>query len=82
MNVIELTTEDIIKVASNKYGVEIMGDDFIGFKFIGEEALFWNSLLQEKHNQGIDVSVVMNSSWLKSNGIPYVEHSSDIWNLF
>ncbi len=39
-----------------------MGDDFIGYKFIGEESLFWNSLLQEKHNQGFNISDVMNSS--------------------
>jgi len=82
MNIKELMVEDILEVATKTYGVEIMGDDFIGFKFIGESSVFWNSLLQEKHDQGFDVPSRLNSEWLNSNGIPYVEYLSEVWSMY
>lgn len=60
--------------------VTLMGDDFIGFKFVGEDAGFYNKLLVEAYQEGQEVLMFMNSKWLNENKIPYVEYESNIWN--
>jgi hypothetical protein len=74
-----LTVEEVIKNGVN-YGIEIMGDDFIGYKFVGENSEFWNSILLELHNNGKELAEILNSVWLKANNVPYLEHDSVMWN--
>lgn len=77
MNTIKV--EDVVKNAIH-YGVSLMGDDFIGYKFVGKNNDFWNSILFELRNNGRDVGEILNSEWLKENGIEYMEHDSNVWN--
>lgn len=61
-------------------GVKLMGDDFIGFKFIGEESDFWNGLLLKCYELGEDIGSVLNMEYLDKEGIEYLEYDSAKFN--
>jgi hypothetical protein len=73
-----ITAEDVVKHGVG-YGTKLMGDDFIGYKFVGDKSEFWNGILMELHNNGHDVASVLNSAWLKENDIAVLEHDNDVW---
>lgn len=76
-----LTTEKIVRVAL-MYGEHLMGEDFVGYKFVMGNSIFWNSLLQYMYNKGENVSEILNSDWLSKNNIEVLEHDSRIWNHY
>jgi hypothetical protein len=61
-----------------KYNVEIMGDDFIGYKFVGEDSDFWNNLLLQICDFE-EIRGIMNSESLKKNNISFSDYDSNKW---
>lgn len=61
----------LIKKVMNDYKYAFNGDDFMGYKFIGEGASFWNDLIYEFYAN--DESEFLNSYWLKENNVEFVE---------
>jgi hypothetical protein len=70
--------EEIVRTVSRS-GIKIMGDNYIGFKFIGAGSLFWNDLLLHLYDEGADISDVMNEQWLSVNGIHYFAYDTLKW---
>ena len=71
--------EDLIVFVVNEYDTQLMGDDFIGYKFVGDKKEFFNYLLEDQHNKGADFSF-LNAEWLKEKRIEVLEHDSKVWN--
>ncbi|NUJ19450.1 hypothetical protein FKN04_23245 [Bacillus glycinifermentans] len=80
MKTIEITPESVVQEAI-KNGQKIMGDGFIGYKFVYEGSTFWNSLLKMLFDQGYDVSKILSTEWLTSNEIEAIPYDSKIWTL-
>lgn len=57
----------------------LMGDDMVGFKYIGEGGEFWNTLLQELENEDYMLEE-LNMEWLKENDIPFSEYDNKKWS--
>lgn len=75
-----ISAEDVVTNATCYYGISIMGDDFIGYKFVGKNSEFWNSLLELLYDKGENIADTLNSEWLKGNGIKYLEYNSEVWS--
>lgn len=69
----------IVKMAA-KYNVELMGDDFIGYKFIGEDSDFWNEIINKLCNHD-EISNDINKSNLIENNISFSDFNSKRWNI-
>jgi hypothetical protein len=57
----------------------LMGDDMVGFKYIGKDAEFWNTLLQELEAEDYMLEE-LNMEWLKENDIPFSEYDNKKWS--
>ena len=58
-----------------KSGMIIMGDSFIGYKFIGERSLFWNNLLRESCPDDLFV----NDKFIHDNNINTIPYDFELW---
>lgn len=54
---------------------ELMGENFIGFKFIGENSKYWNTLLKNTYPDGF----VLTDKVLSDNNITYSSYDSSKW---
>lgn len=57
----------------------LMGDDMIGFKYIGKDGELWNTLLQELEAEDYTMEE-LNMKWLKENDIPFSEYDNKKWS--
>lgn len=61
-----------------KYDLVLMGDNFLGFKFVGYASIknYYNAQLvsMTRRNQ-------LNENWLKARGINFLPHNSTQWNM-
>lgn len=65
--------EDFIVFVVKEHNAKLMGDDFIGYKFVGDKKDFWNHILETQ-----DCSF-LNSDWLKEKEVEVLEHDSKVW---
>lgn len=72
-----MNIKTLINEAYNN-NVKLMGDDFIGYKFVGEKAQYWNELMLKIYNEDEDTTLTY--SKLKLNDITPLEYDSIIWN--
>lgn len=77
MVLLELKSEEMfLKTLKNGSSVcQLMGDNFIGFKFIGEGADYWNTLLSNTYPEGF----VLTSDILVKNEISFVPYDNTKW---
>ncbi|MCA1025723.1 hypothetical protein LCM23_06435 [Cytobacillus kochii] len=81
MKTVYIDAERVVREAIH-HKQQLMGDDFIGFKFIKGNSVFWNSLLNNLHSQGENVAEILNSEWLRKNEIPVVEFDHMVWRNY
>lgn len=69
----------IIKMAT-KYNIELMGDDFIGYKFVGEDANFWNDIISRLCDYD-EIRDNINKKNLLKNNISFSDYDNKRWCL-
>lgn len=74
-----VTVKDVI-INAHELGAQVMGDDFIGYKFVGTKSEFWNGVLYFMHENGEDIGRYLNTTWLNENNITYLNYDSNVWN--
>jgi hypothetical protein len=57
----------------------LMGDDMVGFKYIGKDGEFWNKLLKELEDEDYTLEE-LNMTWLKENDIPFADYDNTKWS--
>jgi hypothetical protein len=77
----ELSLEEIV-TKGNKT-CDLMGDDFIGIKFVGEDSEFWNNIIQEKTNamEWDDIIEFFTLENLQKK-FKVLEYDNEVWNEF
>ncbi|MED1863342.1 hypothetical protein P4V41_07720 [Fictibacillus nanhaiensis] len=75
----DITLEEI--VTRGCMTCDLMGDDFIGVKFVGEDSQFWNNLIQDKTNT-MEWDDIIDFFTLKNlqNKFKVLEYDYDTWN--
>lgn len=73
---VEITVEEIVTKAV-ECGLEVMGDDWIGYKFVGENSSHRNKQLAEIYST--EPEVVLNAEWFKILGISVLEYENGTW---
>lgn len=73
--------ETVVKQAVH-YGEQLMGDDFIGYKFVKGNSIFWNSLIYNLYQNDHDVANILNKAWLLQNNIETLEYDSNVWKFY
>ncbi|MFK3936554.1 hypothetical protein ACI2JA_03430 [Alkalihalobacillus sp. NPDC078783] len=56
-----------------------MGDNYLGFKYVGDHHEFWNKLLFGLYAQGEQTGDILNEDWLTSNKIDILDFDNEIW---
>lgn len=62
---------------------ELMGDDFIGFKFVGSNADFWNAAILSRYEENPEEVIdMMNATALSENGFEFVDYDGEVWKAY
>lgn len=79
MKILELRSEKmfILTLQIGTCNESLMGDDFIGYKFIGEESNYWNTLLSNTCPNDL----IVTKQLLYDNDIQFIDYNPKIWSL-
>lgn len=72
-----MTIEEIVLQGVSN-GLEIMGDDWIGYKFIGEGSAASNQRLEEAFLEAPEEG--FNAAWFAEIGVPVLDYDAHRWS--